>query len=266
VAFIQAWKTLFPPLELSKLKNVPRYFVPPSHGFLITFAVLLSLLHAVLAVTATAGKSMTSDEIAHLTAGQVYNIRGDFRLQPENGNLPQRVAALPMTITRVPLPPTHLDSWKTTDIWDYGRTFFYEQGILADQWLFLGRGMIALVSAATALIIFFWSRALFGWRGGFLSLVLFVFCPTFLAHGALATSDVTMTFFFLTSVGAWWRHLECPGFKWAAISAFTVGCAFVAKFSSDSCGPCSGSSVTGGKPRLSGSSIRARDMPRWHAL
>jgi hypothetical protein len=203
----------------------------PSGPFLTTIAVLLALCHAVLGVTATTGKSMTSDEIAHLTAGQAYNTRTDFRLQPENGNLPQRLAALPMTIAHVSLPPTTLPSWQATDIWNYGRTFFYNQGLLADQWLFLGRAMIALLSAVTGLLVFFWSRALFGWRGGFLSLLLFVFCPAFLAHGALTTSDAVMTFFFLASVGAWWRHLERPGIKWAAVSAITLGLAFVAKFS-----------------------------------
>lgn len=217
--------------ELSKLKHVPRPAAPPSHGFLNTLAVLLALFHAVLAVTATAEKSMTSDEIAHLVAGQAYNTRGDFRLQPENGNLPQRLAALPMSAAGVPLPPAELESWRTADVWNYGHTAFYRQGIAADQWLFLGRGMIALVSAATALIVFCWSRALFGWRGGFLSLGLFVFCPAFLAHGALATSDVVMTFCFVAAVGAWWRHLQSPGWLWATISAVTLGVAFVAKFS-----------------------------------
>src|SRR5215213_378998 len=104
-ASIQAWKTLFRPDELSKLKNVPRFAAPPSRGFLITLAVLFALFHAVLAVTATTDKSMTADEIAHLTAGQAYNTRGDYRLQPENGNLPQRLAALPMTLAGVALPP-----------------------------------------------------------------------------------------------------------------------------------------------------------------
>src|SRR4051794_32852355 len=111
----------------------------PSKAFLGTLAVLLALFHAVLAVTATAEKSMTSDEIAHLTAGQSYNTRLDFRLQPENGNLPQRLAALPMTLALVPLPSTSSDAWKTADIWNYGHRFFYEEGILADEWLFLGR-------------------------------------------------------------------------------------------------------------------------------
>ncbi len=209
----------------------PRRRLTPSAGWLITLAVLFALLHAVLAVTATGEKSMTSDEIAHLVAGQAYNTRGDYRLQPENGNLPQRLAALPMTIAGVPQPPVTRESWRTADVWNYGHEFFYRQGIAADKWLWLGRAMIALVSAATGLLVFFWSRALFGWRGGFLSLALFVFSPTFLAHGALATSDVVMTFFFVASVGAWWRHLEKPGALWAAISAVTLGLAFVAKFS-----------------------------------
>ena len=225
------WKTLFCVVQYSKFKNVPRRLAPPSHGFLTTLAVLLALWHGIMAVTATVEKSMTADEIAHLTAGQAYNQRGDYRLQPENGNLPQRLAALPMTLAHVALPAPTTEMWRTADVWEYGHAYFYEQGIPVDQWLFLGRGMIALVSAATGLLVFAWSRALFGWRGAFVSLTLFAFSPTFLAHGALATSDLVMTFFFLASVGAWWRHLEHPGMTWGLISAITLGLAFVAKFS-----------------------------------
>lgn len=203
----------------------------PSAGFLVTLAVLLALFHAVLAVTATTEKSMTSDEIAHLTAGQAYNTRGDYRLQPENGNLPQRWAALPATLAGAPLPPASLESWRDADVWNYGHAFLHGQAIPGDLLLFGGRTMVALFSAATGLLVFFWSRALFGWRGAFLSLVLFAFCPAFLAHGALTTSDAVMTFFFLAAVGAWWRHLERPGPGPAALSALTFGFACVAKFS-----------------------------------
>lgn len=217
--------------ELSKLKYVARPRLRPSAAFLTTLAVLCALLHAVLAVTASAGKSMTSDEIAHLTGGLAYNARNDYRLQPENGNLPQRLAALPLTLAGQALPPATDGNWRTANVWRYGHAFFYERGLSTDEFLFLGRAVIALVSAATGLLIFFWSRALFGWRGAFVSLVLFAFCPTFLAHGALATSDVVMGFFFLASVGAWWRHLEKPGATGALLSAFTLGLAFVAKFS-----------------------------------
>jgi Dolichyl-phosphate-mannose-protein mannosyltransferase len=210
---------------------VPRRALTPSPGFLAALAVLFALFHALLAVTATAEKSMTADEIAHLTAGHAYNTRNDYRLQPENGNLPQRWAALPLLFAKAPLPSPALETWPVADIWNYGHTFFYEQGLSTDEFLWLGRGMIALVSAGTGLLVFFWARNLFGWRGGFFSLALFVFCPGFLAHGALATSDAVMTFFFLASVGAWWRHLENPGAAGGALSAVVLGLAFVAKFS-----------------------------------
>jgi 4-amino-4-deoxy-L-arabinose transferase-like glycosyltransferase len=210
---------------------VPRPAFTPSAGFLVALAVLLAIGHAVMAVTATVDKSMTSDEIAHLTAGHAYNTLGDFRLQPENGNLPQRWSALPAKFAGAPLPPTTLQSWREADVWNYGHAFFYGQPNPGDVLLFRGRAMVALFSAATGLLVFFWSRALFGWRGAFVSLLLFVFFPDFLAHGALATSDVVMTFFFLAAVGAWWRHLERPGAGPAALSAVTFGLACVAKFS-----------------------------------
>lgn len=222
---------MFRAAEFSKFKSVSRPAYSPSTGFLLTLAVLLALAHGVMAVTATAAKSMTSDEIAHLTAGHAYNTLGDFRLQPENGNLPQRWAALPLKFAGAPLPSTALPLWRDADVWRYGHTFFYEQALPAESLLFAGRAMIALVSAATGLLVFFWSRTFFGWRGAFLSLALFAFCPAFLAHGALATSDVVMTFFFLAGVGAWWRHLEQPGAGRAALSAVVFGLACVAKFS-----------------------------------
>ncbi len=67
--------------------------------------------------------------------------------------------------------------------------------------------------------------------GAFVSLSLFVFSPNFLAHGALATSDACMTFFFLASIGAWWRHLHDGRARWWWLSAITFGLAWVAKYS-----------------------------------
>lgn len=194
-------------------------------------AGLLAGLHAFLAVTATTEKSMTSDEIAHLTAGHAYNSRGDFRLQPENGNLPQRLAALPLAVAGDPLPAVDRTDWQGADVWRYGHAFFYGGGLPVEERLFQARAVMSLVSAATGLLVFAWSRALFGTAGGILSLLLLVFCPTFLAHGPLATSDMTMTLLFLAAVGAWWRHLRAPGLTGALVSAAACGLAFIAKFS-----------------------------------
>src|ERR1019366_3226255 len=94
-----------------------------------------------------------------------------------------------------------------------------------------GLALIALFSVATGLLVFCWSRRLFGNAGALVSLVFFVFEPTFLAHGALATSDVCSAFFLLASVGAWWRQLQDGRARWWWLSAATFGLACVAKYS-----------------------------------
>ncbi len=204
---------------------------PPSPAFLVALAILLAFLHAILAVTATIGTTVTHDEIAHLTAGRAYNTLDDYRLQPENGNLPQRWAALPMTWLRPHYPSLDGDYWRRAEIWGFGHEFLYESGNDTDLMIFAGRAMIALFSAGTGLLIFFWSRHLFGARGAFLSLTLFVFCPNFLAHGALATSDITMVFFFLAALTAWWWQLRRPAWWRTLLSAALFALACVAKFS-----------------------------------
>jgi len=54
---------------------------------------------------------------------------------------------------------------------------------------------MALLIVATGALIYAWSRSLFGNEGALVSLILFAFCPTILAHGVLVTSDMMVTFF-----------------------------------------------------------------------
>ncbi len=194
-------------------------------------AALLTI-HYGLAVGSKRQQSVTSDEIVHLTAGFTYWEFNDYRLHPENGILPQRWAALPTWLAGATFPSLTTEYWRTSDAWVLGHQFFYETGADHFPRLMAGRAMIALFSVGTGLLVFCWSRRLFGTAGAFVSLAFFVFCPAFLAHGALATSDVCMTFFFLASVGAWWRHLHDGRARTWWLSAGVFGLACVAKFSS----------------------------------
>ena len=60
-------------------------------------AALLAL-YDVMALSAASEKSMTFDEMAHLTGGYTYWAFNDYRLHPENGNWPQRLGALPAVL------------------------------------------------------------------------------------------------------------------------------------------------------------------------
>ena len=188
-------------------------------------------VHFALAVGGKRASGAATDELVHLTAGFSYWQNHDYRLHPENGILPQRWAALPAWLAGATFPLlAGNDYWRTSDAWVVGHQFFYETGEDHFPRLMAGRAMIALFSAATGLLVFCWSRKFFGPAGALVSLVLFVFCPTFLAHGALVTSDVCMAFFLLAACGAWWRHLHDGRARWWWLSALTLGLAFVAKY------------------------------------
>ncbi len=205
---------------------------PASRPWFFALVAGLLAIHFALAVGSKERESTTSDELAHLTAGFSYWQNQDYRLQPENGILPQRWAALPAVLAGTKQPPLAGNPrWRTSDVWGFGHEFFYETGDNHFPRLMAGRAMIALFSVATGLLVFLWSRRLFGDAGAVVSLVFFTFEPTFLAHGALVTSDVCSAFFLLASVGAWWRHLHDGRARWWWLSAGTFGLACVAKFS-----------------------------------
>lgn len=197
-----------------------------------TGVAALLCLHYTLSLWAAADESVTADEILHVTGGYFYNQFGDYRLQPENGNLPQRLAGLPAWLLDAPAPRLKDNLyWRGSDAPVMGYQFFYETG--HDHWpmLMAGRALIALFSVGTGLIIFCWARSLFGSAGGFLALTLYALDPNVLAHAALATSDSTAVFFLLAASGLFWRQLRAPSWRAGALSAAAFGLACVAKYS-----------------------------------
>ena len=203
----------------------------PRRPWLFALVAVLLALHYALTVGSKFNESTTSDEIVHLTGGFTFNHFHDYRLHPENGILPQRIAALPAALAGTKFPPLDQVYWRTSDAWVLGHQFFYESGDDHFSRLMAGRALIALFNVATGLLVFLWSRKLFDDAGALVSLAFFVFEPNLLAHGGYATSDACMTFFLLASVGAWWRHLHDGQARWWWISAVTFGLACVAKFS-----------------------------------
>lgn len=193
----------------------------------------LLALHAWLAVSATIDLGVTGDETVHLTGGYSYWKFNDYRLHPENGNLPQRWAALPLLFAHANMDPvTWPDDWRNSDPWMAGQHFFFESGNAIDYLLLCARSMSVVWSVFTGLLIFFWSRQLWGEVSGLFSLFLFCVSPTVLAHGALVTSDMCATFWILAATGAWWQLTARINVRRLAVAAVTLAAAFLAKYSS----------------------------------
>ncbi|HEY4246276.1 MAG TPA: glycosyltransferase family 39 protein [Lacunisphaera sp.] len=201
----------------------------PAKFYLPGIVLLLCAGHLWLSNRAMADKSTTADEIAHLTGGYTFNHWDDYRFHPENGNLPQRWQTLPIILRGVNYPP-QADAWAKSDVWLMGYRFFYQSRNDLAKMLASARFMNSFFGAATALLVFFWARKLWGVAGGLISLGFCVMSPTMLAHSALATSDMCMAFFLLASVSAFWWHLHVSRPSALLLSAITFGLACVAKF------------------------------------
>lgn len=184
------------------------------------------------AYSATAHESATFDEPLHLVGGYAYSAAADFRLHPENGVLPQRWAGLALSVEAPALPSAGYEAdWRVSDIARLSTAFLYDVGNDPRSILSAGRRAALLWSLALGVLVFAWAWSLWGTSGAFLALALYSLSPTFLAHGALVTSDVCGSLFIVLSCWAWWRHLERLDAGTLLLSATAAGLAAIAKFS-----------------------------------
>ncbi len=177
-------------------------------------------------------KGLAYDEIVHATAGASYWNFGDYRLDPENGNLPQRLAALPLVLSGYRFPSIQSEAWRTSDEWVVADQWFHRMGL--DEITMLWRGRIASGLLALALGALVWAaaRRLFGPAGGMLSLLLYVLNPTILANGARMASDLAAALFFLASPRCLWALLQRLSPARLLLSGLVMGGLAVSKMSS----------------------------------
>ena len=209
---------------------VPPQPTPPRARAAVALAVAaLLLLFWWLAVSASRVKSQTCDELPHIAAGYAYDRFGDFRMHPENGNLPQRIFGLAGVAVDAKFP---LDEarWRDSQYWQLSWDYLYALGNPTDRIVQGARSLNALFGVALGLLIFGVTRARFGNAGGLLALAFYALSPTFLAHSALATSDVCAALFLTLAPWLFWRHLEKRDFASGLLAGLASGLALVAKF------------------------------------
>ncbi|MCE9593205.1 MAG: glycosyltransferase family 39 protein [Planctomycetes bacterium] len=172
------------------------------------WALAFAVIHALLAWSATLSKSNTSDEIAHLVGGVTIWRTGDFRMNPEAGNLQQRLVSWPVALSDAELPQRAGRVWWGSNAWLFGFQFLNDPRNDHDAMLSGARAATALVGGALLLAIWSVSRGLFGGAGAFVSAAAAAFSPTLLAHAGLATTDTCAALFFVLTTATFWTALE----------------------------------------------------------
>ena len=176
-------------------------------------------------------KSQTMDEGVHLAGGFTYWRFNDYRIHPENGNLPQRVAALPLLLGNIKPPATDDKLWRTSDKWRLSWQWLYQLGNDAEAMIQRGRAASGLLAVVLGVLVWACARQLFGPIGGMISLLLYVLDPSILANGALTTSDMACALFFFAATWSWWRVLQQIAIARVIINALAVAALFLSKMS-----------------------------------
>ncbi|MBL7150226.1 MAG: glycosyltransferase family 39 protein [Candidatus Pacebacteria bacterium] len=196
-------------------------------------AACLLIFMFFLAVFSMKDDSATMDEVAHLPAGYSYLTQKDMRLNPEHPPLIKDLAALPLLFIKGINFPSEIKDWKE-DIngqWGFGYHFLYGAGNPADQMIFWGRIPMVLILILLGFYIFKWARELFGNKTAVLSLFLFSFSPTFLAHGKLVTTDVGAAAGVLIATYYFIKFLKNSSRKNLILAGLALGFAQLLKFS-----------------------------------
>lgn len=166
--------------------------------------ILLLAVFAILAAGSAARKSATFDAPAHLTRGYVYWRLNDYRFQ-DNGNLPDRLMALPAVFLDLSFPSLDSISWRTAKLGDISRAFCFGCGNDFTRMLWYGRMTVIMCGVLLCAVVWLWSRRLFGFAGGLVSLALAAFSPSLVGYSRCAAADIATCLFFLLASSSLWR-------------------------------------------------------------
>jgi 4-amino-4-deoxy-L-arabinose transferase-like glycosyltransferase len=190
--------------------------------------VALLLILAVELFVPAHEQSQTPDEANHLLGGVRSWKYGDFGTNPEHPPFAKLVAALP--VLSVPSPPAiHYTQYFKSENFSKGAEFLYTHD--ADGMLWRSRAAVSVFTFALALLVLAAGSEIFGPCTGLVALLLFVFEPNLLAHGAMITTDMATACCFFATVYAFYRWRKHPTVGRIIVYGIAAGLALGAKHS-----------------------------------
>ncbi len=198
----------------------------------IALVVLLLGIFAFLAISSIVRKSGTCDEMAHhIPPGVVFIEKGDLKMATDSPPLPKYIVAAPVAAFLDPVLPADKNVWRNQDRAAFSRDFFFKYNNNSKQMLFASRLVVIALGTMLGLLLFIWSRRMYGEKVAFFALFIYCFSPTILAHTRLATTDIVTTFFMTLSLFTFWLFLKNPKKMSVALAGLCLGFAQLSKYS-----------------------------------
>jgi 4-amino-4-deoxy-L-arabinose transferase-like glycosyltransferase len=173
-------------------------------------------------------ESLTWDEGDHIPAGYMSLKHHDFGLNPEHPPLVKMIAAIPLMGMDIREPQLQNRQFKT-EAYLSGRDLIFQNDF--ETIIFRARAAASIFALMVALLAFLTAREMFGTGAGFLSLLLIVFEPNLLAHGALVTTDTGAAVCLLASIYAFYRYVKAPSWGRVAVLGLAAGIFCITKHS-----------------------------------
>jgi len=206
------------------------FFKKHSEFIAVTFLLSFFLL---IGITSLIQKSPIFDEPIHLTGGYVALHDNDFRINPENGILPQTWVALPLIfLINEIYPPDKTDNfWNKRLNWNISSKFLFKSANNHEKMLLIARIMIMIIATVGALAIYIASKQIWGKAGAFVSLGLFILSPTIMANSRFVTSDLFCAIFFFLAVWTFQMLLTKFTLSRLIMMSISIACLFLSKMS-----------------------------------
>jgi len=188
---------------------------------LVVVALLTEMAFAM--VTAAVEQTPTIDEPVYVGTAVVYLDQHSLRYNPEHPPLGKLIIAAGLAFADVRLDPDFAG-----DQTELGRHVLYESGHDPGRLMLLARLPMIVLTLLFGLVVFMFARDLVGPVGGLAALALYAFSPDLIAHGSLATLDVPVAGFLLTSVWLLWRARRRP-VLYLPLAGLALGAALATK-------------------------------------
>jgi hypothetical protein len=179
-------------------------------------------------VTTAREQSPIFDEPVYVAAAVAYSERGSLQVNPEHPPLTKLLIAGGLKLTDVHLDPDFAIGKHLADEWVMGRAVLYEMGNDTGKVMLMARLPMIVLTLLFGLVVFAFARDLFGAAGGLIALAAYAFSPDIIAHGSLATNDVALAGFLLTTAWLLWRTRSRP-WLYLPLAGLAFGCALASK-------------------------------------
>ena len=197
-------------------------------------AIIIVISALILAITSVWNDSPVVDEIPHIGAGYSYIAKGDHRLNPEHPPLAKDIAGISLKILGIKDQLAFESKFWQEDIngqWEFGKNLIFNSGNDPIRLVRFAKIPELIFFVLSAIIIFAWTRKMYGYLAALIAIFLFSFSPTVIAHSRFVTTDMPALFGVLLATYFFIHYLEKSTTKNLWLTGLIFGIAQLTKYS-----------------------------------